>query len=100
MDTAAVITSISKHSGVRKQPSRGAFSTRPKATPRHRVQTESFIPKGVAGHKQRGLLGMDSARKVLASSRSSEPEFQAAVKQRILNLRHESAVVPKQTLSQ
>ena len=29
------ITSISKHSGVRKQTSNGAFSTPPKATPRH-----------------------------------------------------------------
>ena len=28
------ITSVSKHSGVRKQPSRGIFSTSPKATPR------------------------------------------------------------------
>ena len=43
------------------------FSTSPMATPRHCVETESLIPRGVAEEERRGKLGMDSAREVLAS---------------------------------
>ena len=58
---------MSMHASVKKQRSRGVFSTSPKAKPRQCVQTESFIPRGVAEHERRGKLGMYSARKVLAS---------------------------------
>ena len=65
---AAVRCMMTRH-GYGRRSLRCQSTVTPKATPRHSVQTESFIPQCVAEQERRGKLGMDSAREVLSRHR-------------------------------